>query len=88
MDDIIENVVTACLIKVRTFLELICRNIQLESRWMDNIAKKEIKYEWSAVYEHKNNPWVRYLYAADVHYHLDCWLGVTVKNMPAGWVQL
>ena len=26
------------------------------------------------VYQHKNNPWVRYLHAADVHYHLDCWL--------------
>ena len=56
--------------------------------WMDNITKNERKYERSAVYQHKNNPWVRYLYAADVHYDLDCWFGVTVKYMPAGGVQL
>ena len=33
-------------------------------------------------------PRVRYLYAVDIHYHLHCWLGVTVKYMPAGRVQL
>ena len=36
MDDITENFVTACLIKVQTFFESICGNIQLESSiWMD-----------------------------------------------------
>ena len=47
-------------------------------------TKSERNYEWSAVYEHKNKPGVRYLYAADVYYHLGCWLGVTVKYMPTG----
>ena len=31
-------------------------------------------YLWSAVYQHKKSHWVGYLLAADVHYHLDCWL--------------
>ena len=31
---------------------------------------------------------VRDLHAADFSYHLDCWLGVTVKYRPAGLVQL
>ena len=56
--------------------------------WMYNITKNERKYKWSAVYQHKNNPWVTYLYDADVNYHLDCWLGVSVKYRYAGRVQL
>ena len=52
------------------------------------LPNNERKHEWSAVYQHKNNPRVRYLYAADVHYHLDCWFGVTVKYRAAGRVQL
>ena len=39
--------------------------------WMDKFTKK---YLWPVVYHHKDNPWVRYLHAADVRYHLDCWL--------------
>ena len=41
--------------------------------WVDKIYNK--KYLWSLVYQHKkNNLRVRYLNAADVCYHLDCWL--------------
>ena len=29
---------------------------------------------WSVVLQNKKIHWVRYLHAADVHYHLDCWL--------------
>ena len=67
-DDITENFVTECLIKVQTFFESICGNSQLDG-WI--IFKK--KYVWTVVYQHKNNPWVRYLHAADVRYNLDCW---------------
>ena len=38
---------------------------------MDKIYKKK---NTSGVSTQKNNPWVRYLHAADVRYHLDCWL--------------
>ena len=62
MDDITENLVTACFIKVQNFFESICSNIQLKSSiWMDVNITKMRKYEWSAVYQHKNNSWVRYL---------------------------
>ena len=47
--------------------------------WMDKITKKEREntiYLWSAVYQHRK-PLVRDLHAADVRYHLYCWLGVT-----------
>ena len=46
--------------------------------WMDTITKKTENtiYLCSAVYQHKKTL-VRDLYAADVSYHLDCWLGVT-----------
>ena len=39
--------------------------------WIDKIYKK---YLWSVVYQHKKQPRVRYLHAADVCYNLDCWL--------------
>ena len=41
----------------------------------------------SGVYQHKKTL-VRDLHAADVRYHLDCWLGVTVNDRTAGSVQL
>ena len=86
-DDITENFVTASLIKVQTFFAETF-SWKVEYGWIDKITKNERKYEWSALYQHKNNPWVRYLFAADVHCHLDCWLGVTVKYRPAGSMQL
>ena len=90
MEEITENFVTACLIKVQTFLNQYVATIswKIVYGWMDNISKNERKYEWSAVLQHKHNPWVIYLHVADVHYHLDYWLGITVKHMPAGRVQL
>ena len=27
----------------------------------------------------------KYYYAADVHYHHDCWLTVTIKDIAAAW---
>ena len=68
-DDITENFVTECLIKEQTFFESICR--KMSAGWMDKFTRK---YLWSVVYQHKNNPWIRYMHAADVRYHLDCWL--------------
>ena len=69
MDDITENWVTECLIKVQPFFESICGKKSAE--WMEKFSKKKL---WSVVCQHKNNPWVRYLHAADVRYHFDCWL--------------
>ena len=46
--------------------------------WMDTITKmrENTIYLCSAVYEYEK-ALVRDLHAADVRYHLDCWLGVT-----------
>ena len=55
---------------VQTILESICG--KKSAGWMNKIYKK-ILMECS-VSTQKNNPWVRYLHAADVRYHLDCWL--------------
>ena len=57
---------------------------------MDKITKKERKYYLLIEYSvsTQNESLVRDLHAADVRYHRDCWLGVTVKHMPAGPVQL
>ena len=57
--------------------------------WMDKITKKEkilFTYKVQCIKAKKNL--VRDLHAADVPYHLDCWLGVTVKYRPAVPVQL
>ena len=45
----------------------------VENLYMDGWMKlpkteKNSIYLWSAVYQHKNSPWVRYLHAADVRY--------------------
>ena len=47
-DDITENFVTECLIKVQTLFESICGNES--AGWMD---KKLQKYLWTVVYQHK-----------------------------------
>ena len=52
---------------------IIVRKKSARSGWIQFTKKKRKQYLWSAVYQHKNNPWVRYLYAVDVRYHLDCW---------------
>ena len=43
-----------------------------EKSQLDGWIKFTKKILWSVVYQAKNNPWVRYLHAADVCYHLDC----------------
>ena len=84
MVDIIENYVAECMLKAQTMRKMFygC---------MDKITKKrERKYyllmKCSAVYQHKKTL-VRDVYAAEVCYYLDCWLGVT-KIRPAGPKQL
>ena len=70
MDNITGNFVTECLIKVQTFFESMCG--KKSAGWIDKIYKKNF---WSSVSTQiQNNPYVRYLHAADVRYHLDCWL--------------
>ena len=44
--------------------------------------RKNTIYLWSAVYQQTNEQEI-YLHAADVNYHHDCWLGVTIKDIPA-----
>ena len=44
-------------------------------------------YLWSAVYQQTNEQEI-YLHAADVNYHHDCWLGVTIKDIPAALEKL
>ena len=46
--------------------------------------KKEGKYYllMAVVYQQTNEQDI-YLHAADVNYHHDCWLGVTIKDIPA-----
>ena len=88
-----ENFVTECLLKVQTFLLIYMRkkfSWKVVLGWMDEITKKKRENTInlkSAVYQHKKNL-VRNLYAADIRYHLGCWLGVTVKYRPAGPVHL
>ena len=36
----------------------------------------------------QNNETEIYLHAADVHYHHDCWLGVTIKDIAAALEKL
>ena len=55
------------------------KNVQLESGiWMDSKMSKKGKilftYEVQCI---NTKPLVRDLHAADVRYHLDCWLGET-----------
>ena len=74
---ITENFVIECLLKVQPFFESIC-GWKLVYGWMDKITKKERKYYLlmkCSVSTQKTL--VRDLRAADVRYHLDCWLGVT-----------
>ena len=78
---------TACLLKVLTFFKSICGKISLKVvyGW---IAKKLPKkwentiYLRSAVYQ-QTNEYEIYLHAADVNYHHDRWLCVTIKDIPA-----
>ena len=52
--------------------------------WIKLLKKREnIIYLWSAVYQHKTIL-IRDMHAEDVRYHLDCWLGVSVKYRSAG----
>ena len=55
--------------KYKPFLTQYAEKCQL-----DGCIKFTKKYLWSVVNQYKNSPWVRYLNAADVRYHLDCWL--------------
>ena len=61
---------------------------------MDELLKIKITqkrentiYLWSAVYQ-QNKELEIYLHAADVHYHHECWLGVTIKYITAAWEKL
>ena len=48
------------------------------------LPKKEGKYYLLMECSVSTNQRVRiYLHAADVNYHHDCWLGVTIKDIPA-----
>ena len=48
------------------------------------LPKKEGKYYLLMECSVSTNQQVRiYLHAADVNYHHDCWLGVTIKDIPA-----
>ena len=52
---------------------------------MDGLLKNKItkkRGKWSAVYQQTNEQEI-YLHAAYVNYHHDCWLGVTIKDVPA-----
>ena len=51
-DNITENFVTECLIKVQTVFESICGKSQ-QDRWIKFTTKK---YLWSVVYQHKKQP--------------------------------
>ena len=56
----------------------------------NKITKKRGKntiYLWSAVYQQTSELEI-YLHAADVNYHHDCWLGVTIKDIPAAYEKL
>ena len=53
-------------------------------RLLKNYQKKRENtiYLWSAVYQ-QTNEYEIYLHAADVNYHHDRWLCVTIKDIPA-----
>ena len=57
--------------------------------WMDKITKSREKILFTHEVQCINTKktLVRDMYATDVHYYLNCWLGVTVKYRPAGTVQ-
>ena len=69
MDDITGNFMTECLIKVQTFFESMCG--KKSAGWMDTILKKNLELSVSTQVKKTR---VRYHHAADVRYHLDCWL--------------
>ena len=83
MVDITENFVTEYLPKVQTFLESICAKMfswKVVYRWVDKITpKKERKYYllMKCSVSTPKKTLVRDLHAADVRFHLDCWLDVT-----------
>ena len=54
--------------------------------WLDKIYKKISTYK--VQYINTKQPLVRQLHAADVRYHLACWLDVTVNYKSAGPVQV
>ena len=75
---ITENFVTECLLKVKTFLNQYSEKFSAEKWYMDGWIKlpKKKREKLLSTYEvqcikTKN---LRNLHAADVRYHLDCWL--------------
>ena len=57
--------------------------------WMDTVTKmrENTIYLCSAVYEHEK-ALVKDLHAADVRYHLDCWLGAIATTISSILVQV
>ena len=82
MVDITKNFVTECLLKVQTFLNQYAEKSSDGKWYMDGWIKLQKREKILFSYEvqcisTKKKTLVGVLHAADVRYHLDCWLGVT-----------